>query len=207
MLEIAVSVACYQTLVRSAADDQLLLLSRVLNGACIVYGIKVLILVAIDTAECTRLNSVERGHAQKCIDIYENYAAIGSAESSPCASLNVQTETLLGGVCPTVYLGETTGAVVLSLEVAVAILFLALNMSKYSMVSAHVSFDKCKGACLPHCNSSSKAVAANPPTNKNISASTGKKNTGSSQASAFIHGAQRKPMTTSIYGGLGGGNF
>lgn len=193
MLEIAVSVACYQTLANALADEQLLLLSRVLNGACIVYGIKILILVAIDTAECTRLNSTERGHAQKCIDIYENYAAIGSAESSPCASLNVQTETLLGGVCPTVYLGETTGAVVLSIEVAVAVIFLALNMSKYSMVSAYVASEKCRGPCLPHCGSEKNT--------KSTTESKTKERCGVSGGSLTLVAAPiplRKPMT-SIY--------
>ena len=117
------AAAVYQTLASATADQQLVLLSKVINAACIIYGVKILILVSIDTAECTRLSSEERGDAQKCIDIYEDYAAIGTTQGSPCASLNVNTETLLGGVCPTVYLGQTTGAVVLSLEIAVAALF------------------------------------------------------------------------------------
>ena len=125
------AVACYQSLLGSSFDDQLLTLSRVLNGACLLYGVKILIIVIVDTFECTNLDSADRGSAQKCIDIYESYAAISSSGAdSPCASLNINTETLLGGVCPNVYLGDSAGVAVLALEIVVAILFLVLNSVK-----------------------------------------------------------------------------
>ena len=140
VLEVAVAVACYQALLGSSLNRSLVLLSRVINGACIVYGLKFLIIVSVDTAECSSLDSKDRNEAEKCIDIYENYAAISNGGAdSPCASLNANTETLLGGVCPTVYLGHSTGIVVLAFEIAVVVMLLAQNMCKIGMASAHIS--------------------------------------------------------------------
>ena len=139
IIEVAVAIACYQTLARSQIDRQLVLLSRAVNAICVVYGLKILVIVAVDTAECSALDGKDRDEAEKCIDIYKNYAAIQNGDStSSCASLNVNTETLLGGVCPTVYLGHSTGVVVLAFEIVVAVAFLALNMSKISMGGSYL---------------------------------------------------------------------
>ena len=138
--EVAVAIACYQTLAKSQIDRQLVLLSRAVNALCVVYGLKILVIVAVDTAECSALDSKDRDEAEKCIDIYKNYAAISNGDgTSSCASLNVNTETHLGGVCPTVYLGHSTGVVVLAFEIGVAVAFLAVNMSKISLGGSYLN--------------------------------------------------------------------
>lgn len=140
ILEVVTSVSYY--LYEGKEGLVLAAISRVLNGACILYGIKLLVMVAIDSAECTSLNSDERGEAKKCIDVYSSYATItGAGDDTACASLNVNTERTLGGVCPTVYLSSNGGALVHGFEIGTIVAFLALNASKMIMASRFLKSD------------------------------------------------------------------
>lgn len=130
VLEVVIAIAYWQT--RGESSNGILAISKILNAACCVYGAKILVLVSLDLSTCTRLDSEDLSDARKCIDVYSSYAAIGGAGGADgvCATLNINTETLLGGVCPTVYLRKG-GGIVLGFEVGVAIAFLILNAAKY----------------------------------------------------------------------------
>ena len=204
VLEVAVAVACYKALSSPHLHSSLVLLSRVVNGACIVYGLKFLIIVSVDTAECSSLDSKDRNEAEKCIDIYENYAAVSNGGAdSPCASLNANTETVLGGVCPTVYLGQSTGIVVLAFEIVVTVMFLAQNMCKIAMASAHDSDDSDSDSGSGF-KLFAKAVLSTPPGLTNVTKGVAKGVDGpvpkKKAASTGKTTLTRKPMG-SIYGG------
>jgi len=140
VLEVVIAIAYWQT--RGESTNVILAVSKILNAVCCVYGAKILVLVSLDLSTCTRLDSEDLSDARKCIDVYSSYAAIGGAGGADgvCATLNVNTETMLGGVCPTVYL-KKGGSIVLGFEVAVAIAFLILNAAKYYFASEFIKGD------------------------------------------------------------------